>query len=178
MQKLKKNLANLITSVRLIGAAVLVFLTPLSLPFHIVYTVCGLSDALDGPVARRLKIESRFGARLDSAADLLFYLVMMLRVLPWLVAVLPGFIWIIVGVLCAARAVDYTYAAVKFHRFAAMHTVLNKLTGFMMFLIPYTMGLGDVFTVYGFAICAVAAAAVIQELIRHIRMKPEDAARA
>ena len=52
-------------------------------------TISGLTDALDGWLARKLRCESAFGAKLDSVADLLFYAVMIFRILPILVSIFP-----------------------------------------------------------------------------------------
>ncbi|MBQ5555857.1 MAG: CDP-alcohol phosphatidyltransferase family protein, partial [Erysipelotrichaceae bacterium] len=50
---MRKNLANIITFTRILGTLCLIFLTPLTLPFFVVYIWCGLSDVLDGFVARK-----------------------------------------------------------------------------------------------------------------------------
>ena len=50
----------------------------------IVYSVCGVSDVVDGTLARLTGSESSFGAKLDSIADILFYGVMILRLFPLL----------------------------------------------------------------------------------------------
>ena len=92
---MRKNLANIITFTRVLGTLCLIFLTPLTLPFFVVYIWCGLSDVLDGFVARKLKIISSFGSKLDSVSDLLFYTVMMLKIWTFLQEGLPQYIWIL-----------------------------------------------------------------------------------
>ena len=42
-----------------------------------IYTFAGLTDVLDGWLARKTGRASEFGARLDSVADLLFYSVLL-----------------------------------------------------------------------------------------------------
>ena len=73
----KLNTADIITMLRIAGAMLLVFLRPLSAGFLSVYTITGLTDVLDGWIARRTKAASDFGAKLDSIADLLFFAVML-----------------------------------------------------------------------------------------------------
>lgn len=82
---LKKNIANIVTVLRIIGTLSLLFMVPRSPVWLWVYGLCGVTDVLDGFLARRLKIQSRFGSRLDSASDLLFYAVMIIQLLPLLV---------------------------------------------------------------------------------------------
>ena len=73
------NASNCITFVRIIGSVVLIFLTAFSPEFYIIYSVCGVSDAVDGSVARKCNTTSEFGARLDSVADIVFYAVMLIK---------------------------------------------------------------------------------------------------
>ena len=60
--------ANAITLLRISGTAVLLFLRPFSPAFFVVYTLTGVTDVLDGFVARKTGTASDFGAKLDSAA--------------------------------------------------------------------------------------------------------------
>ena len=64
--------ANLCTMARIAGAAALWLTRPETAGFYAIYALSGLSDALDGWLARRTGSAGDFGARLDSAADLLF----------------------------------------------------------------------------------------------------------
>ena len=159
---------NLLSAMRLLGAVCLLFLTPLSTAFFVVYTVCGVTDALDGFIARATNSVSAFGSKLDSAADLSFYTVMMIRLLPELWRILPRIIWIAVGLILLLRLAGYGIEAVRFHRFASPHTILNKITGLLMFGIPYFIR-AKFFTVYAVGICAVALISATTELVIHIK---------
>ncbi len=163
----KLTLANALTCFRLIGALVLAFLAPLSIPFYILYALCGLSDAIDGTVARWTKSASPFGAKLDSAADLALYAVMLLRFLPLLLTVLPVWIWVWVAAVLFLRAIDYSFTAWKYHTFAALHSIWNKLTGLFLFLAPFLYST-CVFLPYTAILCALATIAVFHELVSHI----------
>ena len=54
---------------------------------------------------------------------------------------MPASVWWIVGAAVLIRLCAYGVAAVKEHRFSALHTLLNKLTGLMVFLIPWILAL-------------------------------------
>lgn len=136
---MKKNIANIITAVRIFGAAVLLFVEPLTVEFYIIYTACGLSDAVDGFVARAMKTVSSFGSKLDSIADLLFYAVMFLKVFPVLLDMLELYIWLFGISAVAVRIVIYILGAFKYKKFTSLHTIFNKITGLMVFLIPYSL---------------------------------------
>ena len=89
----KWNMADTITSVRMAASLLLLFLPLRSAWFLTVYTLAGLTDALDGWLARKTGTASDFGARLDSMADLLFYAVLLFRLFPVLWRTLPAAVW-------------------------------------------------------------------------------------
>lgn len=133
------NLANFVTSLRLFGAIVLVFIEPLTGWFYAIYTICGISDGIDGTIARKMGTSSEFGARLDSVSDIAFYLVMFIKLMPELWKTMPAWIWYLVGVVLVVRLCAYGMAYLKYHTMAAIHTYMNKVTGALVFLIPYML---------------------------------------
>lgn len=170
MRKRRFRLPNCITVLRMAGTLCLLFTRPLSPAFLVIYTFTGLTDVLDGYIARKTHTESELGAKLDSIADLLFYAVMLFMLFPTLWELLPTALWCTVGVTLLLRFSSYMTAAVKYHRFASMHTYMNKITGGMVFLIPYI--LTQPFAVYVcWVICVIAAAASAEELLIHLREK-------
>ena len=159
------TIPNCITASRILGAIFLIFIAPFSMPFYIVYTICGFSDAIDGLVARAMKIESEFGAKLDSVADLIFYSVLLTKIFPFLWKELPRGIWIAVAVIISTRIAAYLTACFKHKKFASIHTYANKLTGFSLYLVPY---LAKVFLLPTCtAVCIIAGFASLEELIIH-----------
>ncbi len=172
-----KMIPNILTLLRIIGGVALIFLKPLDTAFFAVYTAAGLTDALDGFAARKLNASSELGKKLDSAADLLFYAVMLFKLSPELWRVLPRPIWIAVAVIFILRLISYTVAAMKQKKFASLHTPLNKLSGLVMFVVPYFVST-PIFTAVCIAVCAVTFAAAIHELSVHVGApKKKSAAR-
>ena len=137
MNFFKKNAANLITLIRIFGAIALIVLEPLSLPFFIVYGVCGLSDAFDGLVARKLGISSTFGSALDSLSDLLFYGVMAAKLFPTFQRLLTPLQWIIIATPTSLHFIAYIICAIKYNRFSAIHTYANKALGLLVYAFPF-----------------------------------------
>ncbi len=162
------NTANAITAFRIIGTICLLFTKPFTKMFYIIYTLSGISDIFDGFVARITKTSSAFGAMLDSIADLVLYTVMVLKIFPALFDTLPVGIWYAVTIIVAIRIVSYMAAAVKYKRFASLHTKLNKITGFLVFMIPYMIKM-PLATPYCVTACSVAAASSLEEMFIHIR---------
>lgn len=109
-----------------------------AIPFVVLYLFCGLTDVLDGFLARRLHAESKSGARLDSAADAVFYasLVAILAAesLSVVVAWLPAII-----AIAAVRVATLAVSRVRFGRAGSVHTWGNKLAGFCVYLLPLCM---------------------------------------
>lgn len=161
------SLPNCITALRIMGTLLLLFTVPLSVIFFVVYVLCGVSDVLDGWIARATNNSTEFGAKLDSIADLLFYLVMLIKLLPVLWRLFPSWIWYMVGGVLLLRLASYITAAVKFKRFASVHTRLNKLTGAAVFLIPFFIMLPCA-VLYCSGVCILAGIASAQELLLHI----------
>jgi phosphatidylglycerophosphate synthase len=67
-----RRVPNAISIIRMALSLTLFFLVENPLAFSLVYGICGLSDLMDGILARKLKAASPLGAKLDSLADLIF----------------------------------------------------------------------------------------------------------
>lgn len=158
--QIKKYIPNILTTFRILGTTLLLFFTTLSLPFIIIYLLCGLSDMLDGLFARKFKVESEFGEMFDSIADLFFIIVclnkilLVLRIDTWI------FIWILVIALIKIMNIISGY--VVQHKVTFLHTKANKLTGLLLFLAPILL-LWIPLNYISFVLCIIATFAAIQE---------------
>lgn len=91
----KAGATNLITGTRILCSVALLFCLALSTSFYVLYLVAGLTDMIDGAVARMTGTTGKFGAKLDSAADVLFVAVCLWKLLPSLTVPLWLRIWIV-----------------------------------------------------------------------------------
>ena len=157
---LKKQIANILTGFRIIGSVWLLFLPAFSLGFYIVYLLCGVTDMIDGTVARMTNSASRFGEKLDTVADIVFVAAALIKFLPDLA--MPQWLWIWGGGIAAIKFSNILLGYVLRREFAAMHTVLNKVTGLLLFFLPLTVPIVE-FRYSSMAVCAVAAVSAIQE---------------
>lgn len=164
------TIPNAITALRLVAAAILIFIEPLSLPYLIIYTVGGISDAIDGFVARRLGGESEFGAKLDSVSDISFYLVTMIKILPMLYLELPWNIWYFAGAVILLRIIMYILNALIEKELLASHTYLNKAQSLMLFGLTYFVG-RKFLTPYAWMLVGVAALAAAYEFTYNLYHK-------
>lgn len=172
---IRKNIPNLLTVLRIIGAVALLFTEPILAPFYIIYSFCGLTDLLDGFLARTMKVTSELGGLLDSIADLLFYSAGLYHLIPYFWGGVPGYIWYAVGAVFAIRLAAYVTAAVKYHRFASLHTYGNKLTGLAIFCVPYLIPIMDD-TAICLGVCIIGAAASFEEFLIHLRTEDYSSA--
>lgn len=156
---------NTLTFSRLLISPALLFFEPRSHYFLLIYAYCGLSDVLDGWLARRWGIQSNLGAKLDSTADLAFFTISLIIWLPrihvadWIVSWVIG----IFGFRCISMIVAYD----KFQQFIPfLHTNLNKLSGLLLFFIPVVVFFPDsIYVHYGtIAALGICSLATIEEL--------------
>ena len=132
-----KPFANIITGVRILCSIALLFCPAFSLSFFVLYLAAGLTDMIDGPVARKTGTANEFGAKLDTAADFLFVAVCLWKLLPSLAAALWLWIWIVLIALIKMVNIISGYVIQK--KYVALHTVMNKVTGVLLFLLPLTL---------------------------------------
>lgn len=158
-------MANIITIFRIFGTLLLSVTVPLSGEFYVLYTLTGVTDIMDGYIARKTNTVSEFGSKLDSAADLMFYGIIIYMLLPLLSKMLPGGIWYVLLAIVILRIFTYIFTAIKYKVFMSNHTYLNKMTGFCTFLIPYVIRIPNVLVGFCTLTCAICAVASTYDLI-------------
>lgn len=155
-----KHIANIITISRIVCSILMLRCELFSPQFYFAYIYCGLTDMIDGFVARKTGSVTTLGAKLDSLADLVFVAAAFLKLLPALN--IPNWLWLWVGAIAIIRIVNLVLGFVKRGEFVTPHTVLNKITGFLLFLLPLTMSFVEL-KYSGVVVGVVATFAAIQE---------------
>lgn len=159
-RKIIHNTANFITSARILCSLALLFCTPLSLPFYVLYTTAGSSDIFDGLIARKTNTATKFGAKLDTLADIVFAAVVLIKLLP--ILELPVWMIVWVGVIALIKLVSIVIGFVRHHTLTAVHSVINKVTGVLVFILPFTIPIINIQYTAGL-VCVVATVAAIME---------------
>ena len=155
-----KYFANIITGLRIIGSVVLLFFDVPSLPFYITYLLCGFSDMIDGAIARKTNAVSSFGSKLDTVADIVFMVVCAVKLLPMIY--LPIWVWMWIAVIALIKVTNIVWGFVRKKQLVDYHAVLNKITGSLLFLLPFTLQFIE--PMYSFAVvCMIATIAAIKE---------------
>ena len=153
-------MANIITGFRITASLALLFCPVFSIPFYALYLTAGLSDMVDGMVARRTHTASEFGAKLDTAADFVFVTVCLIRLLP--VVEISSWLCVWIGVIAVIKGINVVSGFIIQKRFVAVHTVMNKVTGALLFALPLTVRLIEL-RVTAMIVCVFATFSAIQE---------------
>lgn len=153
-------MANCITGIRILSSLVMLFFRALSQEFYVLYLIAGFSDMIDGTVARKTNSVSEFGSKLDTIADFVFVIVCLIKLVPVLHIPVWAYIWTVIIALIKGSGVLYGY--VKYKRFVAVHTLLNKVTGAQLFILPLTISFINLKCSLTIA-CIVATIAAIHE---------------
>ena len=166
-----KYIPNIITAFRFLGAIGLLFFDVKATAFWVFYFVCGLSDMLDGYLARKLHCESKTGALLDSLADLVFVVCCCYKLIPLLM--FPKWLWIWIGVIVVIKTINQISALVMYKKCFFPHTVAKKVAGVLLFVgAPLTFFLGSIIPVIVIAVFATFAAVQEGHFIRTKRITP------
>ena len=157
---MKKQIANIITSCRILGSIGLLFCPVFSAGFYGLYIFCGLTDMVDGTIARKTGAVSEFGAKVDTVADFLFVIASFVKLVP--VIRIPVWIWVWAAVIAVVKLVNLVWGFMQMKQMPSLHTIANKATGLSLFLLPLTMSFVDLrYTAP--VVCLLATTAAIQE---------------
>lgn len=168
-----KYLPNFLTFIRIVCSALLLLAEPFSCLFIILYIVCGATDVLDGFAARKIDCITKFGAALDSGADVVFFAaitVVLITNFQWSAAVL-----IFAAVVAVLKIVSIAAGFIKFRLFFSPHTVLNKAAGVCLFALPFAAKLfGTGWSAAAvLAVCLLAAAEELLVVLRLSAPEPD-----
>ncbi|PKM49819.1 MAG: CDP-alcohol phosphatidyltransferase [Firmicutes bacterium HGW-Firmicutes-7] len=161
-------MANYISLARIFLVFLLFLTKPFSTVFFVIYITCGISDILDGYIARKTHTTSRLGEKLDSAADLIMVIVVIILLYPIINPTIQILVWIvIIGII---RILSMIIVFVKHKTFSILHTYGNKITGLMLLLFPLLFAIikSDVMM---YVLCIVASVSAVEELAIHLLTK-------
>ena len=155
-----RSLANYITFFRILCSVALLFFPAFSTAFYALYITAGVSDMIDGWVARRTLTTSELGAKLDTIADIVFVVVCMVKLLS--VLNIPVWLWIWISIIALIKIINIISGYIIQKRFVSVHSTMNKVTGLLLFVFPLTLSFIDL--KYSAAVvCIFATFAAIQE---------------
>ena len=153
-------MANFITFIRILCSVAILFCPVFSVAFYSLYIVAGLTDIADGWVARKTNTVSKFGSKLDTIADFIFVVVCLFKLIP--VLDIPSWLYIWISMIALIKVINIVSGYVGQKQFVAIHSVMNKVTGILLFLLPLTISFVDL-RYSAAVVCFVATFAAVQE---------------
>ena len=153
-------LANVITGCRILFSVIILLVPVFSPVFYGCYLAAGFTDMIDGTIARKLGTDGEFGEKLDTMADIVFVAAAAYKILP--VMEISKGIWIWTGVIAVIKIINIISGFVVAKQFVSVHSVANKITGLLMFVLPLTMGVVEL-RYSALVVCVAATFAAIQE---------------
>lgn len=153
-------MANILTGSRVVCSIALLFFPAFSPWFYILYLICGFTDMIDGTVARKTGTASELGSKLDTVADFIFIAVCLIKLLP--VIALPVWLLIWTALIAAMKMINVVSGFICCRSFVGVHTVMNKITGLLLFILPLTLPFIEI-KYSGILACGAATFAAIQE---------------
>ena len=157
---MKKQIANIVTSCRILFSICLLFCPVFSVCFYGIYLLCGFTDMVDGTVARKTNAVSEFGEKFDTVSDFIFFAVALVKLLP--VIHIPKWIWVWIVVITIIKIFSVILGFIYTKKLIFLHTVMNKITGLLLFLLPLTLYFIEL--KYSFVVvCIIATISAIQE---------------
>ncbi len=126
-----RNVPNILSAYRIVAFPFILFFiwSGREQLFTIFLCINLITDILDGLIARTFKLETEFGAKLDSMADVGTYLAAFIGVLAFKFSVIQPYIlpfYLFVALLLAT----YATALFKFKRLMSFHLYSSKIGGY------------------------------------------------
>lgn len=146
------TIPNVLSASRFLAALALMFAAPLTLGFWILYGWCGLSDIIDGPIARHQGTASNFGSMLDTIGDSTLVLAMVIAFFPSIIAM--GKQGIIATIIAGGSRVTALALMARRRGPEALHSTPARLLGLILFVCPVAVA------VWGFAPVFLTACAI------------------
>lgn len=153
-------IANIITGSRILLSLIMLVFPVFSPGFYVCYLLAGITDMVDGTIARKLGTESEFGSKLDTVADSIFVVSALYKILPE-VDISIG-IWIWTGVIALIKVINLITGFAVQKKYVAVHSLMNKITGLLLFIVPFTFSVMDI-RYSSAVVCLLASFSAIQE---------------
>ncbi|MBS4536501.1 CDP-alcohol phosphatidyltransferase family protein [Clostridium sp. D2Q-14] len=133
---MNKYIPNILSILRVICSVLLILLIDNRIGFVCLYLVIGLTDVLDGFIARRFMVESNLGAKLDSVADFVFYIILFFICVNLYSSIITVSYKIAIIVIIFIRLINLLLTKIKYKKFVFVHTIANKVSGVLLYFLP------------------------------------------
>ena len=163
-----KHIPNALSLTRVLLCIPLAILPPFSVLYIVLLVLAGITDSLDGQLARRIKNgTSEFGATLDSIGDVCLVGVIVFAMMPKM----QVWSWLWLAYICVLSlkvTVSTGIGLVRFKEVISLHTISFKVLVAVLFCYPllyYFVGAGLFINIFSTALIACALLVVIEEIL-------------
>ncbi len=166
------NMANILTSVRIVCGLLILYFPPFSKWYYILYLLGGLTDAVDGTVARRLGTVTDSGAKFDTAADFIFAVAVIIKLVNAFRFPMWLLIWI--ALIFAIKTLSVITGLVRHKKLVAVHSLVNKVCGAAVYILPLVSGFDyprEIKLILTAAVSLLASVASVDEFIKVLKGK-------
>lgn len=129
----------------------------------VLYSLAGVTDMIDGPIARKTKSASEFGANLDGAADFIFAFIVLYVMIP--ILDIPTWMMVWIALILFTRISSLVVSYVRHREVVVLHTYGNKFAAVVLFaiLLFYSMGVNLILLI--FIAATIVSIAFIEDFI-------------
>jgi len=103
--------------------------------FWLFYGLAATTDLIDGPIARKLKVNNNFGSTFDTIADYFFLICIMICLFPILEISVQSYI--LIGTVFLLKIISLLLAYIKFKKIVSYHTYAIKFLALFIFTFPF-----------------------------------------
>lgn len=168
-----RYIPNLLSFSRIILSILLIPFIHVPGIFIIIYITTGITDVLDGFIARRFKCTSDLGAKLDSVADFTFYIIYLFVFYKLFSTIINNAQVIVLVLIIVIRLGNMLVTKYKYGKVVFVHTLGNKASGIIVFLVPLLL-LASYNNIVIWIILAIILATALEELLITIKYKEPD----
>jgi len=163
-----KHIPNALSLTRVLLCIPLAILAPFTTIYIVLLVLAGITDSLDGQLARRIKDgKSELGATLDSLGDVCLVGVIVFAMMPkmevW------GWLWLAyICVLSLKVTVSTGIGLIRFKEIISLHTISFKVLVAVLFCYPilyYIVGAGLFINIFSAVLIGCALLVVIEEIL-------------
>ena len=130
---LARQIPNILSTLRIILALLILIVAPNKALVFVIMLLCGITDVLDGYIARKHDYQSHLGARLDSAGDYALFIILVAYFLIWQIDLVRENL-ILISVILIIRISSLVVSLIRNKKVYSLHTIANKITGVVVFL--------------------------------------------
>jgi CDP-diacylglycerol--glycerol-3-phosphate 3-phosphatidyltransferase len=136
MVKNKKDIItfpNILSILRILLSPLIFFINENKFILFFLLLFIGLTDVLDGYIARKYNEQTIIGAWLDSIGDFVFYILLVIYAMVFEYSVIIMLQYYVI-IIIALKLLTVIIGFVKYRKFGFLHTIGNKISGGIIFI--------------------------------------------